>query len=70
MWIVNEYLCCLFLILSGLFIWGWVFARQRLPWKGRVWLKWLLLVLASFIGSWHLIFGILKTFYVTLGLFV
>ena len=70
MWIVYELLCCAFLILSGSFIWGWVFARQRLPWKGRQWLKWSMLVLASFIGSWHLIFGILKVFYLVWGLVI
>lgn len=64
--LLLDLLCCAFLIVSGLFIWGWVFARQRLPWEGRQWLKWVLLVLASLIGSWHVIFGILKAVYVIL----
>lgn len=62
--LLLDLLCCFFLIASGLFIWGWVFARQRLPWEGRQSVKWVLLVLASLIGSWHVIFGIIKLVYV------
>lgn len=64
--LLLDLLCCFFLIASGLFIWGWVFARQRLPWEGRQSGKWALLVLASLIGSWHVIFGIIKLVYVIL----
>lgn len=69
MWVI-EYMCCAFLILSGLIILHWSLWQWR-RWRtirraksaANAWVGLL-------IGGYHLLFGILKTFYVTLGLFV
>lgn len=68
-WVI-EYMCCAFLVLTGLIIihWGrWQWrrwkTRRRAKNAANAWMGW-------FVGGYHLLFGILKTIYITMDLFV
>lgn len=62
--IALEVMCCLFLLLTGVFCVN--YGRRlsvKLDWCRYRWQAFVVIGLCYLIGAYHLFFGILKTFY-------